>query len=90
MGAHGLPQWAPLEKVVPEGERIDWMWMGTVIRGDRHIEQYKHCDTRGYLSLDSTGQAWKVRYSDVPGEPADVRPISTADAMARALRLEPA
>ena len=83
MGAHGLPQWAPLEKVVPAEQRNNWMWMGFVDYGNRRIEQYKHCDSRGYLNLDAGGQPWQVHHPAGADKP-QVQPLGMGAAMDRA------
>ncbi len=55
------PNWAPLEALIPDDQRGEWMWMGRVHRDGHVIEQYKHVITRGYLNLDHAGHAWKSR-----------------------------
>jgi len=79
---------APLNVVVPPSERDKWTWKGTVLRGQRVIERYQHQGAGGFLNLDRTGQPWLVEFSDVPGEPARVEPLSMAAAMDRAMRRE--
>ena len=49
-GMHYEPDWTPLERVLPESECQDFMYMahaGT-------IALYKHRDTRRYLNIDAT------------------------------------
>jgi len=88
MGAHGLPQWAPLEKVVPPSERGKWTRKAPASRGQRVIERYQHQSTGGFLNLDRTGQPWQVRDSDVPGEYVVGDPITVTEAIAQALHQE--
>src|SRR5690625_2600677 len=60
---HGGPmsdlRWIPAEQHVPH-LLADVMHMGTVHYNGHEIEQYKHCDTRRYLNLDHSGQAWQI------------------------------
>lgn len=74
------PRWTPAEQHVPN-LLVDLMHMGTVRYSGREIEQYKHIDTRRYLNLDHTGQAWEVA---VDGETGAVgaRRIDTDAALA--------
>lgn len=74
------PRWTPAEQHVPH-LLADIMHMGTVRYSGREIEQYKHIDTRRYLNLDHTGQAWEVA---VDGETGAVgaRRIDAAAALA--------
>ncbi len=48
----GEPNWIPLERVLPEAELLDYMYMGRV----RDIELYKHRWTRRYLNIDLDGR----------------------------------
>jgi hypothetical protein len=48
------------------------------------IWSYKHCDTRRYIHLDRSGQAWNIEYID---ERYTGQRISLVDALAR-LRAE--
>lgn len=61
------PNWAPAETHVPH-LLGDLMWMGTEQVHGRNVEQYKHCDTRAYLNLDATGQAWDIAVHPDTGE----------------------
>lgn len=70
------PNWAPAEQYLPDLLDV-LMWMGTVDHEGRRIEQYKHYETRRYISLDADGQAWKIRYSagNYSGVPDVVAPV---------------
>lgn len=52
------PDWGPLKAVAPD-LLDDVMWMGRSRQDGTTIEQYKHIDTRRYLNLDASGQAWR-------------------------------
>jgi hypothetical protein len=72
--------WVPAEQVVPELLE-DLMLMGTVEYSGQVIQQYKHVDTRRYLSLDGAGQAWQVAVHPDTGE-VGARRISLDEAKA--------
>jgi hypothetical protein len=72
------PNWQPAEQHVPH-LLDDLMWMGSITHNDVVIEKYKHCDTRRYLNLDATGQAWQIRVTEDGGVGA--RPISLQDGL---------
>lgn len=72
--------WGPAEQVVPELLDV-LMLMGTVEYSGEVIQQYKHVDTRRYLNLDSSGQAWQVAVHPDTGE-VGARRISLDDAKA--------
>jgi hypothetical protein len=62
------PDWAPLERVLPQELCADFMWMGWEVRPyGPPIARYKHAVTRRYLNLDEDGGAY--RYVPAP-EPA--------------------
>ncbi|MEU7631750.1 hypothetical protein AB0C34_17430 [Nocardia sp. NPDC049220] len=42
----------------------DLMYMSSIDINGRTVYQYKHCDTRRYLNLDMTGQAWRIANAD--------------------------
>ncbi len=73
------PRWAPAEQHVPH-LLGDLMHMGTVRYSGRQIEQYKHIDTRNYLNLDHTGQAWEVAVDGATGA-VGARRLAGADAL---------
>jgi hypothetical protein len=66
------PEWEPLERVVGRQGRLeDFMWMYEVQMPDGgQIHVYKHIDSRQYLHLDLSGNAYayvdKERYRQVP------------------------
>ncbi|GAA4661716.1 hypothetical protein [Amycolatopsis dongchuanensis] len=74
--------WEPAERLVPELLH-ELMHMGTVEYGGQVIQQYKHVDTRRYINLDGTGQAWEVAVAG-PGE-VGARRIGLDVAKARVL-----
>jgi hypothetical protein len=51
--------WGPAERLVPELLTV-LMHMGPVEYSGRVIQQYKHADTRRYINLDASGQAWQI------------------------------
>ena len=55
----GVPNWTPLELLLPAGELENFMYMGRA----GEIELYKHCLTRRYLNISADGQRF-YRYSD--------------------------
>ncbi|MFB6392572.1 hypothetical protein [Polymorphospora lycopeni] len=55
------PNWKPLEAVIPAADCGDWMWMDRGEHDGHTIEHYKHRNTRGYLNLDESGNAWQAR-----------------------------
>lgn len=55
--------WVPAERTVPD-LLPELMLMGTVEVNGTVIQQYKHRDTRRYLNLNGTGQAWDVMVDD--------------------------
>lgn len=72
--------WAAAEQAVPE--LLDaLMFMGTVTHGGQVIQQYKHMDTRHYLNLDDSGQAWQIAVHPDTGE-IGARRISLHEATA--------
>lgn len=75
-----VPNWIPAEKYVPH-LLGDLMHMGTVVHHGREIEQYKHIDTRRYLNLDESGQAWEIAVDRDTGE-VNARRLDAADALA--------
>lgn len=79
------PNWKLLEAALPAAQLGDWMWMDTVERGGRRIEQYKHRDTRQYVNIDQDGRAWSLKWNGSDATP-DAEPIDLADAIARASR----
>jgi hypothetical protein len=85
------PNWAPLRQVIPSKLLDDWMWMNTIRVGTRHIEQYKHRDTRGYLNLDECGRPWMLRFdpNSFSTVPSVARPIPLDAAFASALLRPP-
>jgi hypothetical protein len=54
----GEPNWAPLERVLPLNDCMNYMYMGRA--GD--IELYKHRHTRRYLNIGCAGDRF-YRYS---------------------------
>ena len=65
------PDWQALARVVDEDDMGEFMWMFEVRTEDgERIDAYKHIDTRGYLHLDSRGNAYvyedNERYRPVP------------------------
>lgn len=74
--------WGPAEQVAPELLDV-LMLMGTVEYGGRVIQQYKHVDTRRYINLDESGQAWEIAVSKA-GE-TGARRIELAEAKERVL-----
>jgi hypothetical protein len=76
--------WAALERHAPE-LLADVMYMSSVTIDGREVFQYKHHDTRRYLNLDLTGQAWWIAGSD-DGQML-ARPMDLAEAKAH-IRLE--
>lgn len=54
------PDWEPLLRYVALEDMGAWMWMSREWAWGRWLEQYKHVDTRRYVNLDHTGQAWRV------------------------------
>ncbi|MFI5614698.1 hypothetical protein [Amycolatopsis sp. NPDC051903] len=74
--------WVPAKRLVPELLN-NLMHMGTVEYGGQVIQQYKHADTRRYINLDETGQAWEVAVSGT-GE-VGARRIGLDEAKARIL-----
>lgn len=85
------PNWAPLEKIIPKELLGTWMWMGHTQVGTCRVEQYKHCETRGYLNLDGWGRAWLIRFDPdgVDETPSIARPITLNSAFAAALLKPP-
>ena len=73
-------RWAPAEQHVSH-LLGDLMHMGTVRHSGREIEQYKHIDTRKYLNLDHTGQAWEVAVDGDTGA-VSARRLAGGDALA--------
>jgi hypothetical protein len=69
------PDWRPLEAV--GRELLDmFMWMHEVeVDGGLHLHAYKHIDTRRYLHLSATGDAYDYF------SPRGYRPIDLADAL---------
>lgn len=70
--------WVPVEQVVPALLDV-LMLMGTVEDSGQVIQQYKHVDTRRYLNLDSSGQAWQIAVHPDTGD-LGARRISLDDA----------
>ncbi len=77
--------WVPLELFltgVDEDKRREFCFLGHDGPGDESIRMYKHCDTRGDLSLDADGNAynyvWDEEDSDSVGE---YEPISRDEAL---------
>jgi hypothetical protein len=60
-------QWQPVIAVAPELLN-DLMYMTSVDYSGTVIRQYKHIDTRRYINLDATGQAWLVAVHADTGE----------------------
>jgi hypothetical protein len=59
------PEWAPLLKAVGEEITGDFMWMFEVVLTDgMSLQAYKHIDTRGYIHLASTGEAFVYESPD--------------------------
>src|SRR3954452_10893457 len=75
------PDWQALARVVDEDVMGEFMWMFEVRTEDRErIDAYKHVDTRGYLHLDSRGNAY-VYADDL------YRPVPLLYLLERVLRL---
>lgn len=74
------PNWVPAKTHVPH-LLPDLMHMGTVCHHGAEIEQYKHCDTRRYLNLDESGQAWEIAVDRDTGE-LNARRLDAAAALA--------
>lgn len=55
----GEPNWVPLERVLPDSELQDFMYMGRA----GEIELYKHRLTRRYLNIGCDGRRF-YRYCD--------------------------
>lgn len=72
--------WAPAEQQVPDLLE-DLMHMGVCPQNGRVIQLYKHRDTRRYINLDSTGQAWQLNVDPLTGD-VGARRIELADAKA--------
>jgi hypothetical protein len=62
--------WQPLEAVLPLERCAAFMYMGCAFYENRPIHLYKHSNTRRYLNLDETGQAYAYHHS-----PFNVKPI---------------
>ena len=55
------PDWRPLIELAPD-EVPDFMWMyRDFLEGGIVVEAYKHCETRQYLHLDSSGRGYEFR-----------------------------
>ena len=74
--------WGPAERLVPELLDV-LMLMGTVEYSGQVIQQYKHADTRRYLNLDESGQAWEIGVSG--SREIGARRIDLAEAKERVL-----
>jgi hypothetical protein len=48
------PNWKPLEKLLPQTECANFMFMGDVAG----IHLYKHIETRRYLNIDEAGATY--------------------------------
>lgn len=82
-----FPHWAPAEQTVPEWLH-DIMYMSVQTFDDgRVIHQYKRCDTRRYLNLDDSGQAWQLAVDPATGE-VGARRLDLVQAQAQALALD--
>jgi hypothetical protein len=77
-------RWAPAEQQVPELLE-NLMHMGSVEYSGNVIQQYKHVDTRRYINLDGSGQAWQIAVHPDTGELA-ARRIDLDEAKALVLR----
>ncbi|WP_367139537.1 hypothetical protein [Saccharothrix sp. HUAS TT1] len=79
------PNWGPIERLAPTDLLPDLMWMGTLVHGDRRIEQYKHRDSRRYVNVDQDGGTWSVTVpADAPADaPPLVEPVDADRALAR-------
>lgn len=75
--------WGPAEQCAPELLN-DLMLMSAVEHEGRVIQQYKHRDTRRYLNLDGSGQAWEIAVHPDSGE-MSARRVGLAEAKARVL-----
>jgi hypothetical protein len=69
--------WAPLARHAPE-LLDEMMFMSNVELDGRQVRQYKHCDTRRYLNLDATGQAWWIAVSEHGRTMARPMPLTEA------------
>ncbi|MEV6341218.1 hypothetical protein AB0M12_41670 [Nocardia vinacea] len=57
------PDWTPAEQAIPD-LLDDIMYMSSITVDGVTIHGYKHIDTRAYITLDATGQAWEIRADD--------------------------
>jgi hypothetical protein len=99
---HGVARWEPLEQFLPYALCGGFMYMQTTtLESDIGLHSYKHSETRRYLLLDASADAWedldrgryrRMRHSDAIEQ---VFPISwlldhatdnDRDAIAEALR----
>lgn len=64
--------WGPLEDVVEAAKCQNFMFIGCVTLGELKVYLYKHRNTRRYLNLDWSGNAYKfVKGKYVPVKLSD-------------------
>jgi len=56
----------------------DFMFMGTCDAGHPKVWLYKHCDTRGYLTLDAAGHAYYHFMARPDGQPFEIADLEAA------------
>jgi hypothetical protein len=74
------PVWGPAEQHIPH-LLPDLMYMDSFDHEGVTIRQYKHIDTRRYVNLDDTGQAWEVDFIDCDSGEVSAHRITLAQAL---------